>query len=107
MKLNNHIPVVCAPEKLVSGEYTVTGRRDGRRDGLQFPALTEGQPHLALYLAGRSGGVRPAAPGLAIQVAATIYDAAADTAAPAAAEVTIFTPIAQMHSCQSKAPWGL
>jgi hypothetical protein len=29
-------------------------------------------------------------------VAATIYDAAADTAAPAAAEVTIFTPIAQM-----------
>ena len=69
---------------------------DGRRDGLQFPALTEGQPHLALYLARRSGGVRPAAPGLAIQVAATIYDAAADTAAPAAAEVTIFTPIAQM-----------
>ena len=30
MKLNNHIPVVCAPEKLVSGEYTVTGRAAGR-----------------------------------------------------------------------------
>ena len=65
---------------------------DGRRDGLQFPALTEGQPHLALYLARRSGGVRPAAPGLAIQVAATIYDAAADTAAPAAAEAYVGNP---------------